>query len=328
MKKTLTLLLTLVLCTLLFVGCSSKEEKTTDTNTTEDASTEAPVKKKVIGVSLMTLQYEFFQDIKSGIEAEAGDDYEIVFNDPALDLQSQIDAIENFCAQGVDAIILNAIDGNGVISALDTAEAAGIPVITVDMKPAGGKFDTYIGSDNFLGGQLAAKWAIQELFAGNETPNIVFLTNPLSAAAVDRIDGFKDIIKTQIPGAVVVAEQGADTREAFMSTMEDILTANDKIDLVFAYSAQGGLGAYDAIQAAGRDGEISVVGFDASAEEQEVITAKGGYKGSIMQFPDMLGKTCVESVTKRLSGETLDQNISVEVGVYTADKIFYASDLQ
>ena len=79
-----------------------------------------------------------------------------------MDLQAQIDAIENFCAQKVDAIILTCVDGEGIIPALDTCEEADIPVITVDYKPSGGKYETYIGSDNFLGGQLAAKWALKK----------------------------------------------------------------------------------------------------------------------------------------------------------------------
>ena len=100
MKKLLAVLL---IATMAFVmtGCSTEEGGGDDKGGD----------KKVIGVSLMTLQYEFFQDIKAGIEKAAGDDYEIVFNDPNMDLQAQIDAIENFCAQKVDAIILTCVDG-------------------------------------------------------------------------------------------------------------------------------------------------------------------------------------------------------------------------
>lgn len=283
--------------------------------------------KKVIGVSLMTLQYEFFQDVKEGIEAAAGDDYKIIFNDPALDLQAQIDAVENFCAQGVDAIILNAVDGAGIVTALETAQEKGIPVITVDMKPASGTYETYIGSDNFLGGELAARWTAKKFAGEKDNPKIVLLTNPLSSAAIERIDGFKETITKVMPNAQIIAEQGADTREAFMSTMEDLLTANSEIDIVFAYSAQGGLGANDAISAANRD-SISIIGFDASQEEQTANAQKGSYQGSIIQFPDKLGQTCVESVTKVLNGETLDPVIGVEVGVYTADGILYLKDLQ
>lgn len=338
MKRVTALLMTAVVCMAALTGCgqtgneSAPEAAQEETTSAEDQVT-APAaaendEKKVIGVSLMTLQYEFFQDMRAGIEAAAGEDYEIVFNDPALDLQAQIDAVENFCAQGVDAIILNAVDSSGIVPALDTAEEKGIPVITVDMKPESGTYVTYIGSDNRLGGELAAKWAAKELLADKDAPKIALLTNPLSSASVERIEGFKAAMEEVMPEAEIVAEQGADTREAFMSNMEDILTANKEIDLVFSYSAQGGLGAYDAIQAAGRDGEISVIGFDASEEEQTAIAEGGCYKGSIIQFPDKLGETCVESVTKVLAGETLDTEIGVEVGVYTNDGILYAADLE
>ena len=84
--------------------------------------------KKVNGVSLMTPQYEFIQDMKAGKETAAGGDYKIVFNDPALDLQTQIDAVENFCAQNVDAIILNAVDAAGIGTAPENAEGKGNPV--------------------------------------------------------------------------------------------------------------------------------------------------------------------------------------------------------
>lgn len=320
-KRIFAALLTIAMV-ISMMGCSmgNDDKKTTDTKKKGD--------KKVIGVSLMTLQYEFFQDIKAGIEEAAGGDYEIVFNDPNMDLQVQIDAIENFCAQKVDAIILTCVDGDGIIPALDTCEEAGVPVITVDYKPSGGKYETYIGSDNFLGGQLAAKWAIENVLKDNEAPNIVFLSNPMSIAAVERINGFKDILEKEIPGAKVVAEQGGDSRESFMSIMEDILMANNKIDLVFSYGAQGGLGSYDAIQAVGREEEVSVIGFDASQEEQTAIAEGGCYKGSIMQFPKKLAETCVESVTRTLNGEKLEKDIAVEVGVYTADGVVYAADLQ
>lgn len=326
MKKWLAIAMVFIMAGML-TACGGTEKESSDANT-EQASEEKAEGKKTIGVSLMTLQYEFFQDMKAGIEAAAGDEYEIVFNDPALDLQKQIAAVENFCAQGVDAIILNAVDPEGIVTALDTAEEKGIPVITVDMKPSSGAFETYIGSDNFLGGELAARWAAKDLLAEKEDAKVVVLTNPLSSSAIERADGFKETIKEVMPKAEIIAEQGADTREAFMSTMEDLLTANEEIDLVFAYSAQGGLGAYDAIQASGREDEIKVIGFDASEEEQTAIDEGGSYKGSIIQFPDKLGETCVESVTKVLAGEELEPDIGVEVGVFTADGILYLKDLQ
>lgn len=323
MKKWLSIVLAAVMVTVLFTACSTDSGSGSGNPSGGDSG-----KKPVIGVSLMTLQYPFFQDIKSGIEEAAGGKYEIKFNDANLDLQAQIDAIENYVAQGVSAIILNAVDPDGIITALESAAAKNIPVITVDMKPNGGVYATYIGSDNHLGGELAAVYASKFLLQGKANPNIVLLKNPLSTASTERIDGFKSKMQELIPGAVFVAEKGADTREKFMSAMEDILVANKQIDLVFSYSAQGGLGANDAIQAAQRSNEIAILGFDASDEEQTEIAKDSSYKGSVIQFPDQLGKTCVESVSKILAGETLDKDIPVDVGIFTKDKIYSVEDLK
>lgn len=284
--------------------------------------------EKIIGVTLMNLQYEFFQDLKSGIEESLPEGYQIDFADPNNDLNTQITQVENFCASGVDAIILNAIDADGIVTALDTAEEAGIPVITVDMKPSSGAYITYIGSDNYLGGELAAKWSAKNILADKEEPKIALLTNSSSSAATLRLQGFKDAIAEAVPGAEIVAEETGATREEFMTTVENILTANPDLDMIFSYSASGGLGAYDAIEGAGKEEQVSVVGFDASDEEQTAIKDGGCYKASIMQFPDKLGEACVDAVEKTLNGEVMDPEIGVEVGVYTSEEIVYAADLE
>lgn len=283
---------------------------------------------KVIGVSLMNLQYEFFQDLKAGIEENLPEGYTIEYVDPNNDLSAQIDGVENFCAGNVDAIILNAVDADGIVTALDTAEEAGIPVITVDMKPSSGTYVTYIGSDNYLGGKLAAEYAVKNVIADKEAPKVALLTNSSSSAATLRLQGFKDTIGEIMPEAQIVAEETGATREEFMTIVENILVANPDLDMIFSYSASGGLGAYDAIEGAGKEESVSVIGFDASEEEQTAIDGKGCYKASIMQFPEELGAACVDAVVKTLEGETLEEEIGVAVGLYTADGIVYEEDLQ
>lgn len=124
----------------------------------------------------------------------------------------------------------------------------------------------------------------QNLFADNDSPSIALLTNSNSSAATLRISGFKDKITELLPDVEIVAEETGNTREEFMTTAENILTAHSDLDLFFAYSESGGLGAYDAIESAGRE-EVSIIGFDASAEEQTAIGENGCYKASIIQFP-------------------------------------------
>lgn len=277
----------------------------------------------------MTMQYPFFQDILKGVQNAAGGQYDIIPNDANLDINAQISAVENFVAQRCDAIILNAVDGTGISAALEAAEEAGIPVITVDMKPVGGIFATYIGSNNRMGGDLAAKWVYQtRLKEKTGKIEIALLTNSLSSAAVERLGGFRDAITKLCPNASIVIEKSGDSRETFMAAMEDILVSNPNVQLVFGYSAQAGLGAYDAIIAAGKADQCSVIGFDATDEEQVEIAKGGTYIASVIQFPELLGQICLESCEKVINGETLPADTPVEVGVYTKDKIFRAADLK
>lgn len=342
-KKVLTTLLaaTMVFSSIGLAGCSTGDDDDASSVSSASSGSEAGSQaadaassvvsddgsEKVIGVSIMNLQAEFFQDLKSGIEDNLPDGYSVDFNDANNDLNKQISAVENFCTNQVDAIILNAVDAEGIVTALDTAEEAGIPVVCVDMKPTSGTYVTYIGSDNYLGGELAAQYAAANLFADDDALQIALLTNSNSSAATLRISGFKDKIAELLPNAEIVAEETGNTREEFMTTVENLLTAHSDLDLIFSYSEAGGLGAYDAIESAGRE-EVSIIGFDASDEEQSAIAENGCYKASIIQFPTELGKTCVESVEATLAGETLDDEIGVEVGVYTADGIVYAADLE
>lgn len=311
MKKFSTLLLALSLTAALFA-----------------ASAPAQAADKKIGISLMTMQYPFFQDILKGVRTAAGDKYDIIPNDANLDISAQISAVENFVAQKCDAIILNAVDGTGISAALEAAEAAGIPVITVDMKPTMGTFATYIGSNNRLGGELAAKWIYQTSLKDKTGDiEIALLTNALSSAAVERLGGFRDAITAVCPNAKIVIEKSGDSRETFMAAMEDVLVSNPNVQLVFGYSAQAGLGAYDAVMAAGKADQCDVIGFDATEEEQVEIAKGGSYIASVIQFPELLGQICLESCDKVLNGETLPEDTPVEVGIYTKDKIFRAADI-
>jgi ribose transport system substrate-binding protein len=281
-----------------------------------------------IGVSVMTMQYPFFRDIVAGIRSKAGKKVTLNVNDANLNLQTQISAVENFVAQEVDAIILNAVDGNGISSALDAAKKARIPVITVDMRPVKGTFVTYIGSDNKLGGKLAGKYAVNCISKNIKGDvKVVLFMNPLSSASVERIDGFKEVIQ-KAGNVKIVAEKGADTREKFMAAMEDILIAHPDVNMVFSYSAQGGLGAYDAIVSAGKQDRVAVIGFDATDEEVKEIKKGGAYKASVIQFPKLLGEMCLDSALKVINGKKIPKDIAVEVGLYTKDRILKAADLK
>ena len=141
---------------------------------------------------------------------------------------------------------------------------AGIPVITVDETAAGGKVDAYIATDNVQGGSLAGEWLVKALGGKGKLAIIEggagFVDEGMLAGK-----GLHGVIdKSDIK---VVASLPADwARDKGMQVMNDILTANPDLNAVFAMNDEMGLGALQAIKAAGKEGQVKLVSYNGALE--------------------------------------------------------------
>ena len=112
-----------------------------------------------------------------------------------------------------------------------------------------------------------------------------------------------------------------------MASCEDALVTFDKIDLIYGYSAQAGLGCYDASVAANR-GEVLIMGTDAEDEEIGLIDKGTQYVGSVMQFPADMAKFCVECIEDHAAGTALESYYAYDTGIYGVDGVVMAEDLK
>lgn len=138
---------------------------------------------------------------------------------------------------------------------------------------------------------------------------------------MDRCNGFMDGMKENGIEVNLVNDYIGDTRAKSMQAAEDALVTygEGKVDLIFGYSAQSSLGAYDAVVAANRS-EIKVMGFDGEQDELDLIDAGTQYVGTIIQYPDKMGVLTAELIEKTLiGGETVEQKQPMSAGVYCAD---------
>ncbi|QBS38492.1 D-ribose ABC transporter substrate-binding protein [Thermaerobacter sp. FW80] len=234
----------------------------------------------VIGLAISTLNNPFFVDLEAGAkEAAEAAGANLVVLDAQDDPARQVSQIEDLVTQGVDAIVINPTDGDAVVPAIEKANQANIPVITVDRAATGGKVATHIASDNVAGGRMAGEYIIDLL--GGEGKVVELEGIPGTSAARDRGQGFNEVIGSA-DGIEVVARQPADfDRAKGMSVMENILQAQPEIDAVFAHNDEMALGALEAIKASGRSG-IKVIGFDgtpdavAAVKAGELVSVPGG----------------------------------------------------
>lgn len=231
----------------------------------------------------------------------------------AEDITEQVKNAEDLIQQQVDVLVLTPWDAQGIIPVVEKANAAGIPVITVDQTAGGGDIATYIATDNVLGGKLAAQWLAENL--GGSGRIAVLEGKPGSTSNNDRLEGFNSVM-ADYPGIEIVASVPANwRRDQGLEVMSDILTGNPELDGVMALNDEMALGALEAIKAAGRQDEILLVGYNGAAEAIEAVH-NGELAADIVQYPEEMGRLMVDWGIRLTEGETPAPRINPGVAVY------------
>jgi ribose transport system substrate-binding protein len=271
--------------------------------------------KKKIGVSLFYRRDEFYKDLETGfLDGAQKYGFEINIQDADADPHNQTQQLEDFIASKVDMIAFAASDPAGLIPAVEAANKAGIPVITFDGSTNGGKLVTFVGMDNYKAGVMSGEWAkkyITEKLGGKA--NVVILDFPQSAiVCVNRVKGFKDALADRPDVKIVAQQDGKASRTESMTVMENILTANPKIDVVFGINDDTIFGGVAACEAAGRS-EMAFIDVGWSEELFKKLKNNDKYvKASAVQNPYIMGMGTVEAAKKYFAGETLPKEILQE----------------
>ena len=296
MKKIFSILLVAILTLGMLAGCGKQQD---------NASQEGG---KKIGLVLSTLNNPFFVTLKDGAEAKAKElGYELVVLDSQNDPAKEIANMEDLTTRGVSLIMINPVDSDAVVNAVQTANNANIPVITLDRAANGGDVVTHIASDNIAGGKMAGEYIVEKL--GGKGKMVELEGIPGASATRDRGQGFNDAIKTS--EIEVVAKQAADfDRTKGLSVMENMLQAQPEIKAVFAHNDEMALGALKAIETSKK--EIMVVGFDAT-DDAVAAVKEGKMAATVAQQPDQIGALGVESADKVIKGESVEKFIPVEL---------------
>lgn len=293
MKKIFNLLLVCVLALGFTTGCAQSS-----------ASEEVKV-----GLIVSTLNNPFFVKLKDGAQAKADElGYELIIMDSQNDAAKEVSNMEDMTSKGVSLVLLNPVDSDAAIAAIQVANNLNTPVITLDRESNAGEVVTHIASDNKAGGVMAAEY-IKEQLGGQG--NIVELEGSAGSSATrDRGAGFNEGIKDSQFN--VVSRQSADfDRTKGLSVMENILQGKTDIKAVFAHNDEMALGALKALQDA-KLNDVIVVGFDATDDAVKSVE-KGELAATIAQQPDIIGSLGIETADKVLNGENVDEFIPVQL---------------
>jgi len=302
----------------LAVACAACS-KTSSTDAGSSGASAAPdaAGSKTIGVSIQNREAQFYQQMESGLTSEAAKyGYTVNVVDASRDNAKQQSQVEDFISQKVAAIVLTPYDSQAIGAAIVEANKAGIPVFTADIANTSkeGTVVSHIASDNVQGGGQAGKLMCA---AVGTSGTVAIIDEPEVTSVQDRVKGFKEALASGCPGVTVAADiDGGGERAKSSSSMEDILQSHPTLKGVFGINDDSALGAAKAIQAAGDQGKIAVIGYDATPEAQTAIKA-GSMYGDAIQHPDQIGIDTIDAIHAYFAGKTPPAKISVPVGTFT-----------
>lgn len=281
----------------------------------EDNDKEANNDKVKVGLSISTLNNPFFVTLRDGAESaaeEAG--FEIVTSDAQNDPSTQLSDIEDLIQQDIDVLLVNPVDSEAVVTAVESANQANIPVITVDRSSEGGEIVTHIASHNVAGGEIAGEFIAEQL--GEEGKIVELEGISGSSAARERGEGFHNIMD-ELDGMEIVAKQTADfDRTKGLSVMENIIQGTKDIDALFAHNDEMALGAIEALESQNMLEDVVVVGFDAT-EDAVAAVSEGRMLATVAQQPKLIGEKAIDAAGKIVEGEELEEFIPVELELVT-----------
>jgi len=280
-------------------------------------------KTRKIAVIPKGTTHEFWKSVHAGAN-KAGRELgvEIIWKGPVRedDRDEQVKVVENFISSRVDAIVLAPLDDKALVPAASEASREGIPVVIFDSDIQWDGRVSFVATDNYQGGAVAARRLGSLL--GSKGKLIVLRYQEGSASTAQREQGFLETLKKEHPAIEVVSDNqyGGATTESAYKTSENLLVKFKELDAVFCPNESTTFGMLRALQDAGRAGTVKFVGFD-SSEKLVLALAKDELSGLVLQNPFRMGELAVRAAFDKLSGRAVAPRIDTGVQLVTRDNM-------
>ena len=264
--------------------------------------------------------HEFWKSVHYGAVQAADEigDVEIIWRGPVVesDTGSQIEVVKNMITRGVDGIILAPNQKGGLVDAVDEAITEGIPVVIFDSGlDEGPEIVSYVATDNYRGGQMAAEQMARAIGEKGEVILLRYL--PGSESTEQREEGFLAGLSEYPEITVVSSDQYAgDNATSAKEKVDQLLQIHgDSLAGIFAVCEPNANGTLEALRNAGLTGQVKLIAFDPSDALIEALR-DGDCSGIVLQDPVQMGYQSVKTMMAALNGEPTEPFVST--GEYVA----------
>ena len=288
-----------------------------------EPSGDAAAKTLQIAVIPKGTTHEFWKSIHAGaVRAGRELGVEVIWKGPQKedDRAQQITVVEDFISRGVDGIVLAPLDDRALVRPVQDAVREKIPVVVIDSGLQGTDYVSYVATDNYKGGVLAAR-RLGELLGGRGRIFLIRYQEG-SASTVQREAGFYDTVTKEFPGLeILVKDQyaGATTETAYQLA-ENLISRFPNVQGVFAPNESSTFGTLRALQESGLAGKVVFVGFDSSPKLVQGLR-DGDIQGLVIQNPAKMGYLGVKTIVAHLRGEPVEKVVDTGVVLATRDNM-------
>ena len=236
------------------------------------------------------------------------------------DIDEQVSILENIVSTNPKAIVIASTSSDATIPALQDAQSKGIIVITIDNRLNEEVYDSFLATNNYIGGGLAA----EQMFAfwkelGVEPKGKVGIVNAMAGVQVliDREQGFRDKMKEIAPDVEILETRFTDNDMIkSVAAAEDQISANDDMIGFFGCNNVTGDGVARVISEQGLKDKIVGIAFDSDPEEIEAVK-NGDLKALILQDPYGMGYKGVDFAWQKLNGQEIPKVVDTGATVVT-----------
>ena len=265
----------------------------------------------LVGLVTKTDTNPFFVKMKEGAQeaaTEGGAEVQSFAGTQDGDNQSQVTAIENLIGAGAKGILLTPNDSKAIVPSVDKARQAGLLVIALDtqLEPADAA-DATFATDNYEAGRLIGQWAKGTFEEEGKEAKIALLDLNATGVSVDvqRDQGFLEGFGIDVADKTRIGDEsdprivGHDVTdggpEGGRSAMENLLQKDAGINLVYTINEPAAAGAYEALKAAGKEKDVTIVSVDGGCPGVEDVKA-GVIGATSQQYPLKMAQMGVEAV--------------------------------
>ena len=315
----------LLLSATLLLGCNSSDPSDGAGGVTKASAQDKPQ----IALIMKSLANEFFSTMAEGAkthQSEHADQYDLIVNGikDERDLRRQVGLVEEMVTLGVDAIVIAPADSKALVPALRRAKEAGVVVVNIDNRldaevlQEEGIQIPFVGPDNRAGAKKVGQFLSGNLQNGDEVAVLEGIRTSFNG--MQRRLGFEEAMTEA--GMKIVDSQSAEWEMNLANTVAaSMLREHPEVKAILAANDNMALGAMAAVRAAGRRGEVHIVGFDNISAVQQAIR-DGWILASADQYGDRLAVFGIEAAIKMLKDSaTTPEDVETPVDLVTSESL-------